>query len=158
MRKGSKPVVLGSNLGNADESLRRFAKEYKKVKNGAKGASNTGKGAWDMIKGGGYINGRRYSQHAMERIAPDTPQVRAELEKIAGDLAKERGLEPQTKAYWDFVKKYVDPRNIPPSVIEDAIKNTTSVPGKYADTFIHETGDVKVVVNGAGDVITVIPK
>ena len=41
MRKGSKPVVLGSNLGNADESLRRFAKEYKKVKNGVKGAGKT---------------------------------------------------------------------------------------------------------------------
>lgn len=94
----------------------------------------------------------------MERMAPDTPQVRAELEKIAADLAKGKGLEPQTKAYSDFVKKYVDPRNITPSVIEDAIKNTTSVPGKYADTFIHETGDVTVVINWAGDVITVIPK
>ncbi|SFA80025.1 contractile injection system protein, VgrG/Pvc8 family [Clostridium frigidicarnis] len=133
---------------------------FSRINNLIERASSEGAGeaGWDMLKGGGYINGRRYSQHAMERMAPDTPQVRAELEKIAADLAKGKGLEPQTKAYSDFVKKYVDPRNIPPSVIEDAIKNTTSAPGKYADTFIHETGDVTVVVNGAGDVITVIPK
>jgi len=28
---------------------------------------------WDMTEGGGEINGREYSQHAMERMAPDTP-------------------------------------------------------------------------------------
>ncbi|MDE7061846.1 MAG: hypothetical protein K2O73_01190 [Lachnospiraceae bacterium] len=27
---------------------------------------------------GGIINGREYSQYAMERMAPDTPSVRAE--------------------------------------------------------------------------------
>ena len=33
MEKGPKSVVLGSNLGNVDEALGRFTKEFKKVKN-----------------------------------------------------------------------------------------------------------------------------
>ncbi|OOM80580.1 putative endo-beta-N-acetylglucosaminidase precursor [Clostridium puniceum] len=165
-------ILTGEFAGNFVPIIVNGIKAYKSLKTGEiiyskSFSANSGVGdafegageaGWDMLKGGGYINGRRYSQHAMERMAPDTPQVRAELEKIAADLAKGKGLEPQTKAYSDFVKKYVDPRNIPPSAIEDAIKNTTSAPGKYADTFIHETGDVTVVVNGVGDVITVIPK
>ena len=44
-------------------------------------SSNTG--IWDMTEGGGVINGREYSQHAMERMAPDTPTVRAELSRRA---------------------------------------------------------------------------
>lgn len=36
-------------------------------------------------------------------------------------------------------QKYVDPRNIPPSVIEDAIRNTTAVPGHTVGTFVHQT-------------------
>ena len=119
------------------------------------GANEVG---WDMMKGEGYINGRKYSQHALERMAPDTPQIRAELEKRAADLAKKIGYKPQTREYIKLVEKYVDPRNIPPSVVEDAIENTISTPSKYLDTFIHETGDVKVVVNGAGDVISAMPK
>lgn len=58
----------------------------------------------DMVKGGGYINGRKYSRHALERMATDTPQVRAELEKRAADLAKEKGFKPQTKEYANFIK------------------------------------------------------
>ena len=53
---------------------------------------------------------------------------------------------------------YVDPINIPPSVIEDAISSTKGIPGNRPDTFIHETADVKIVINSAGKVITVIPK
>ena len=37
MKKGPKPVVLGRNIGNVDESLGSFAKEYKRLKNGFKG-------------------------------------------------------------------------------------------------------------------------
>lgn len=111
-----------------------------------------------MPVGGKTINDRKYSQHALERMAPDTIQVRAELESRAIQKATDIGLKPGTIEFSKFIDKYVDPRNIPPSVIEDAIKNTTSVPGKYADTFVHETLDVKVIVNGKGDVITVIPK
>ena len=111
-----------------------------------------------MSAGGGNINGRRYSQHAMERMAPNTPEVKAELYQRATKIAKEKGLVPQTKEYSTFIDKYVDPRNIPPSVIEDAIKNTKPIPGNRPDTFVHATDSVKVITNGNGDVITVIPK
>ena len=118
--------------------------------------SNTG--IWDMTEGGGVINGREYSQHAMERMAPDTPTVRAELSKRAEKAAQQKGLEVGTKEYYEYCTKYVDQRNIPPSVIEDAISSSKAIPGNRSDTFIHETLDVKVVVNSNGKVITVIPK
>lgn len=106
--------------------------------------SNTG--IWDMTEGGGVINGREYSQHAMERMAPDTPTVRAELSKRAEKAAQQKGLEVGTKEYYEYCTKYVDQRNIPPSVIEDAISSSKAIPGNRPDTFIHETLDVKVVI------------
>lgn len=118
--------------------------------------SNTG--IWDMTEGGGVINGREYSQHAMERMAPDTPTVRAELSKRAEKAAQQKGLEVGTKEYYEYCTRYVDQRNIPPSVIEDAISSSKAIPGNRPDTFIHETLDVKVVINSNGKVITVIPK
>ena len=118
--------------------------------------SNTG--IWDMTEGGGVINGREYSQHAMERMAPDTPTVRAELSKRAEKAAQQKGLEVGTKEYYEYCTKYVDQRNIPPSVIEDAISSSKAIPENRPDTFIHETLDVKIVINSNGKVITVIPK
>lgn len=111
-----------------------------------------------MTEGGGIINGREYSQHAMERMAPDTPSVRAELSRRAEALAESKGLQVGTPEYYQFCQKYVDPRNISPSVIEDAIRNTTAVSGHTAGTFVHQTADVTVIVNETGKVITVIPK
>ncbi|MCM3163202.1 T7SS effector LXG polymorphic toxin [Metabacillus litoralis] len=121
----------------------------------SKGAGEIG---WRMSKGGGVINGRKYSQHALERMAPDTPEVKATLTSRAIKKAEELGYKPQTKEFSDFIKKYVDPRNIPPSVIEDAIMNTKKIPGNRSGTFVHDAQDVKVIINEAGDVITVIPK
>ena len=112
-----------------------------------KGNSKSGTDSWNMVEGGGTINGREYSQHAMERMAPDTPQVRAELSRRAEKSATQRGLKVGTQEYYEYCKKYVDPRNIPPSVIEDAISSTKGIPGNRPDTFIHETADVKIVIN-----------
>ena len=123
---------------------------------GAKGGSNTG--IWNMTEGGGVINGREYSQHAMERMAPDTSTVRAELSRRAEKAAKQKGLEVGTKEYYEYCSKYVEPRNIPPSVIEDAIFSSKAIPGNRPNTFIYETLEIKVVVNSNGKVITVIPK
>lgn len=117
-----------------------------------------GSGVWDMTEGGGIINGREYSQHAMERMAPDTPSVRAELSRRAEALAESKGLQVGTPEYYQFCQKYVNPRNVPPSVIEDAVRNITAVPGHTAGTFVHQTVDVTVIVNETGKVITVIPK
>lgn len=43
-----------------------------------------------MPRGGGSINGRKYSEHALERMAPDTIEVRAELTKRARERAEKR--------------------------------------------------------------------
>lgn len=92
------------------------------------------------------------------KVAPDIPEVKAKLTNRAIKKAEDLGFKPQTKEFSDLIKKYVDPRDIPPSVIEDAIMNTKKVPGNRSGTFVHETQDVKVIVNQAGDVITVLPK
>ena len=117
-----------------------------------------GTDVWDMTEGGGTINGREYSQHAMERMVPDTPSVRAELSRRAEALAVTKGLQVGTPEYYQFCQKYVDPRSIPPSVVEDAVRNITAVSGHTAGTFVHQTADVTVIVNETGKVITVIPK
>ena len=109
---------------------------------------------WDMPEGGEIINGRKYSQHALERMAPDTPEVRAEQYARATEIAKEHGLQPGTYEYSSFVDKYVDPRGIPPSVVEDAIINGTKSPGNKPGTFVYETIDIRVVFNENGDIIT----
>jgi len=154
--QGSGVVTAAEKLA---ESAGRTAKEAKKFT--AEILDDVGKGGsdlWNMIEGGGTINGREYSQHAMERMAPDTPQVRAELSRRAENAAIQRGLKVGTQEYYEYCKKYVDPRNIPPSVIEDAISSTKGIPGNRPNIFIHETADIKIVINSAGKVITVIPK
>lgn len=104
------------------------------------------------------IGNRLYSRHALERMAPKTPEVLAKLEKRAVDIASNKGLKSGTKEFNNFVKKYVDPRNIPPMVVEDAVQKAPKVAGNRVGTFVHETSDIKVIVNTFGDVITVIPK
>ena len=140
----------------AVDNVSDAAKTVEKLDGVIESGSNTG--IWNMTEGGGVINGREYSQHAMERMAPDTPTVRAELSRRAEKAAQQKGLEVGTKEYYEYCTKYVDPRNIPPSVIEDAISSSKAIPGNRPDTFIHETLDVKVVINSNGKVITVIPK
>lgn len=90
-------------------------------------------------------------------MAPDIPEVKATLTSRAIKKAGEIGYKPQTKEFSDFIKKYVDPRDIPSIVIEDAIMNTKKILGNRKGTFVHEAQDVKVVINETGDVITVIP-
>ena len=161
--KGIDGVTEG--VGNLAEDVGKAGKGLEGAANGAESAAEdagkiveSGTDSWNMVEGGGTINGREYSQHAMERMAPDTPQVRAELSRRAEKSATQRGLKVGTQEYYEYCKKYVDPRNIPPSVIEDAISSTKGIPGNRPDTFIHETADVKIVINSAGKVITVIPK
>jgi hypothetical protein len=45
-----------------------------------------------------------------------------------------------------------------PSVIEDTIKTGTASPGNTAGTTVYATGQARVVVNSAGDVVTAMPK
>lgn len=148
------PVVNGKavreGMGLVDDGADLVKAALKNSDEVIEGAAKTGDAVWDMTKGGKSINGRWYSEHLLERMAPDTPQVRAELETRALD----KGLKRGTEAF----NKYVDPRGIPASVIEDAIKNGNRVAGKTPYTWECITNDVKAIINEFGDVVTVMPK
>ncbi|TDF94143.1 hypothetical protein [Paenibacillus piri] len=121
-------------------------------------AEGAGEIGWSMVKGGGTIGGRQYSEHALERMAPNTLEVRAELTTRAYEKAAEKGFQQGTKEHAEFVTKYVDPRGITPSEVEDAIKNTHAQAGRYDGTFMHQNDNVTVITSANGSVITVIPK
>jgi hypothetical protein len=80
---------------------------------------------WSMPEGGGYINGRWYSQHALERMAPDTPLTRAILQERARN-------SPKITSDKEYLA-YVDPRGVPPMVVEDIILNGERYAGSLPD-------------------------
>ncbi|EAC6301932.1 hypothetical protein EBB10_11790, partial [Listeria monocytogenes] len=156
VKKVKKPEVGKISERISDSKTVQKNIELSKKVRGTKG--NVDDISWSLNKNGANINGRYYSGHALERMAPDTPVVRAALNTRAQEIAKNKGLVPGTKDYYDFVKNYIQPRNIPPSVVEDAISNGVKTPGNQINTWKYETNDVIVIKNNSGDVITVIPK
>ena len=69
----------------------------------ATGAGATEAGWTLPSKGGTNIGGRWYSEHALERMAPRTPEVMAELENRALSRAAAGGLKtgtPEFKIWW----------------------------------------------------------
>ncbi|MED0679846.1 hypothetical protein P4S83_09970 [Aneurinibacillus thermoaerophilus] len=144
----NKTVKITKRLDKAKQPLQP-PKSKQSTGNATKGKGKYDNG-WDMPRGGGEIGGRRYSEHSLERMAPDTIQVRAELEK----RALEKGLKPGTKEF----KNFVDPRGVPPMVVEDTIRNVKPTAGNRPNTLKYDGQDVTVITNTKGDVITVIPK
>jgi RHS repeat-associated protein len=102
---------------------------------------------WVLPEGGGgaLIKGRWYTEHALERMAPNTPRVMAELQSRFLDRAKvaSQKLYPKELHKWRL-ENAPNPRGIPPLVVEAEIAQ----PGS--------TG-VRVILNENGHVITVIP-
>jgi RHS repeat-associated protein len=79
--------------------------------------------------GGMRVNGRWYSEHALERMAPDTPQVRAQLRTQAAARLERLGIRPSNPAYDRLMTRAlgrIDPRGVPPSVVEAEIANPGS--------------------------------
>ncbi len=104
--------------------------------------------AWSLPRGGGgtTIDGRWYTEHALERMAPNTPEVRAILESRALDRAAREGLTTGTPEFAEWwAKNGPAPRNVPSMVEEAEILN----PGPTS---------VRVITNSNGDVVTVIPR
>jgi hypothetical protein len=102
--------------------------------------------------GGAVIGGRFYTEHALGRMAPKKCiQSRAILEARAIKKTQELGLPFTT---WDEVKKWtktkqgesfsIDPRGVPPSVVEAEIANPGSTGIK-----------MKIILNENGDVVTI---
>jgi hypothetical protein len=100
-------------------------------------------------EGGMKINGRWYTEHALERMAPDTPQVRAQLRTSAAARLAKLGINPGNRAYDACLARAlqkIDPRGIPPSVVEAEISNPGST-------------NVKVItVRRQQVVVTVMPR
>jgi subtilisin family serine protease len=80
---------------------------------------------WDLPREGGtWINGRWYTEHALERMAPDIPQVRAQLRTRVGARLRRLGIGPGHPAYDRVLARALadlDPRGVPPSVVEAEI-------------------------------------
>lgn len=96
---------------------------------------------------GCMINGRYYTRHALERMAPKNFRTMAALEK----RALEKGYAPGSKEF----KEYVCPRDIPASVIEDVISNGTMQLDSSRNTVEYLTDSIKVITNSEGHVISV---
>lgn len=121
-------------------------------------ATTTSATGWCMDPNGSIINGRYYSGHALERMAPKTMKVLEELARRF--LAKKpgTGLVPGTPEYAIWRAEYYDylkPRNIPPIVVEDAIANGIRSQGNSPLEIVCRTEYVKVIINTFGDVISV---
>jgi hypothetical protein len=101
-------------------------------------------------EGGGMdINGNWYTEHALERMAPDTPQVRAELRVRAINRLERLGIKQGSKAFDKCLARAmtkIDPRGVPPSVVEAEIAS----PGSTNVTVIY--------IKRLQRVVTVIPK
>ncbi|MFZ0862766.1 MAG: hypothetical protein WCA27_13135 [Candidatus Sulfotelmatobacter sp.] len=96
--------------------------------------------------GGMSINGRWYTEHALERMAPDTPQIRAEIRARTMARVRKLGLEPNSPAYDPVLKtalKRIDPRGVPPSVVENEIQHPGST---NVDVITVKRGSVVVTV------------
>jgi hypothetical protein len=81
---------------------------------------------WDLPpQGGGMrIGGRWYSEHALERMAPDTPQVSAQLRARVGTRLERLGITRGHPVYDRVLAKAlkkIDARGVPPSVVEAEI-------------------------------------
>jgi hypothetical protein len=95
------------------------------------------------------INGRWYTEHALERMAPDTPQVRAEVRARVVARLERMGIKSGHPAYDRVLTralKKIDPRGVPPSVVEAEILRPGST-------------NVRVITaKGKSIVVTVVPK
>ncbi|MGU3370289.1 hypothetical protein [Bacillus mycoides] len=146
---GRAPKVIGRVFGKYGE-LEQKAKDLGKV------SKVTEEIGWSMPRGGGGIDGRKYTEHALERMASDTIQVRAELTKRARERAERKGYPFGSKEYVNELKG-VDPRGVTPSVVEEIIKHATKKPGNKPGLWQYDGKDVRVVLNDSGDVVSVVP-
>ncbi|WP_179877681.1 hypothetical protein [Bacillus pseudomycoides] len=79
-------VATGGTVKTIGKVVGTVADLAKKAKNLEKATQGTSGIGWSMPRGGGVINGRKYSEHALERMAPDTVEIRAELNTRAREI------------------------------------------------------------------------
>lgn len=97
------------------------------------------------FKGGGaMINGRWYTKHALERMAPRTPEMMAELEWRFNQRAKiaSKNMKPKQFKNW-YRDNLPNSRGIPPYVVEAEIAYPKSTGVRVE---LNEDGAVKTVI------------
>jgi tetratricopeptide (TPR) repeat protein len=112
---------------------------------------------WHLpYQGGVVIGGGLDTEHALLRIAPDNIQNRAILEARAIKKTEELGLPFMTwkeVEEWTLTEKAkpfsIDPRGVPPSVIEAEIANPGSTVGGKIQVILNEEEDVVAVLHVA---------
>ncbi|OHS93469.1 hypothetical protein TRFO_40258 [Tritrichomonas foetus] len=80
-----------------------------------------GQSSWWIYKDGMMFNGRKYSGHALERMAPDCEIVKKVLQERYDEICQACKASGKTFKDW---KSYYQPRGISPNVVEDIIKNS----------------------------------
>ncbi|WP_410985605.1 S-layer protein [Bacillus cereus] len=149
-------VASGGTVKTIGKVVGTVADLEKKAKNLEKATQGTSGIGWSMPRGGGVIDGRKYTEHALERMAPDTIEVRAELLKRARERAERNGYTFGSDKYMEELAK-VDPRGVTPSVVEETIKHSTRKPGNKPGLWQYDGKDVRVILNDNGDVVSVVP-
>ncbi|WP_326497918.1 YwqJ-related putative deaminase [Clostridium sp. ZS2-4] len=151
MKKGPKPAVLGSNLGNGYEALGRFKKEVKKVKKVINGVSNPELSRIDYLRN---KYGKLTSEQINNRINL-RGAVNDEIERLykSGITKKKLGpavagvLDPKTGKYYfginniegdvpkelhPLIKERID--NMPPEIYSSYEKWTLGA-GSHAEVY-----------------------
>jgi subtilisin family serine protease len=99
--------------------------------------------------GGMRINNRWYTEHALERMAPKTPQIREEIRARIVTRLGRIGITSDHPAFGRILARAVqgiDPRGVPPSVVESEILRPGST-------------NVRVITaRRGGVVVSVIPR
>ena len=103
---------------------------------------------YDMPADGGgmRINNRWYTEHALERMAPNTPEVRAQIRTRVGQRLERLGITSRHPAYNRVLARAlqkIDPRGVPPSVVEAEIARPGST-------------NVRVVTARRGNVVVTV--
>ncbi len=108
---------------------------------------------------GTVIKGRYYTKHALERMAPDTLEVRAELTSSATKNAAKEYI-PGSENFIRNVNKNVQPRGIPPSVVENTVRNgqRSADPIMGRVRYYDPINDVTVVTDSENKVIVTVLK
>src|SRR5699024_5861315 len=119
-----KPFKAGDKIYDAYKGAHRSGYISKRNNNAKYGTVD-----WKLAENGGRCRGTYYTRHALERMATNTPYVKATLTKRAVKKAKELGFKPQAEIYNNFIKMYVNPLKLPSLVIEDVMVNTRKIPG-----------------------------
>lgn len=98
----------------------------------------------------------KVSPVVLERMAPDTLGIRAELNSRAKEMAAKKGYKLGSAEYNELFSK-IDPRGMTPNVVEDIIKTGSRAPADTPGTWKYSRADGYVILNDNGDVITAVP-